>query len=51
MGEMIDGNAAFKADAHSTEWTPELAGNGVPKARLARDQDGGSDSRPLRDTH
>jgi hypothetical protein len=37
MGEIVDGNAAFKADAHSTKWTTALAGNGVPEAGLARD--------------
>ena len=51
MGEIIDGNAAFEADAHSTEWTPELAGNGAPETRFARDQDSGCHRGSLRHAH
>lgn len=51
MGEIIDGNATLKADAHSANWTPGLAGNGAPKTCFARNQDGSGHSGFLRDTH
>jgi hypothetical protein len=51
MGEIIDGNAAFEADTHSTEWTAGLAGNGAPKTCFARDQDSSGHSGALRDAH